>query len=208
MKQDFPRCLFVSYSLTSKEWDNALSRIEYEGPSFRILQPVVPPEPISSMNLNDAVITKALALFESKPEACLVEHSSFEVQALGGFPGAFWTVKRTAPKSEYYCEVLRNAANRNVQLTYAIAYVSFEGEGVYVAQSTIYGTLSDEPRGNDYCYHDNIFVPRGSELTLGEMSNEERNRYSVYESTIRNLLAGRTSYFARSEFPQRQASLV
>lgn len=90
------------------------------------------------------------------PDAAYADNRDKLLAALGGVPKAGWTARFRCVMS------LANPA----------------GEIVATAEGTVEGTIVPESRGEGGFGYDPIFLPKGSERTLAELSAEEKNALS------------------------------
>lgn len=109
--------------------------------------------------------------------AVLVEDTSLELAALGGFPGPLvrWLMDAAGPAS--LARILDGFADRSA--TAHCVVVLFDGEHEWVGEGRVAGTIADAPRGESGFGWDVVFVPdSGDGRTYAEMAPEEKNSVS------------------------------
>jgi XTP/dITP diphosphohydrolase len=127
---------------------------------------------------------------------CLGDDSGLEVEALGGRPGVktrrYATPKAGQSQDQANIEKLlselqgKSASERQARF---VATLSLVIEGVSISATGILeGTIAESPRGTHGFGYDPIFIPKGSQLTLAEMSTHEKNSISHRGRALSELL--------------------
>jgi XTP/dITP diphosphohydrolase len=127
---------------------------------------------------------------------CLGDDSGLEVQALGGRPGVR-TRRYSSPKEgqsqdqaniEKLLSELQGKTGSERQARF-VATLSLVIEGVSIsATGVLEGTIADSPRGTHGFGYDPVFIPKGSQLTLAEMSTQDKNSISHRGRALSELL--------------------
>ncbi|MFZ9595486.1 MAG: RdgB/HAM1 family non-canonical purine NTP pyrophosphatase [Bdellovibrionia bacterium] len=140
-------------------------------------------------------IAKARLANQCSHYPSLADDSGLEVMALEGRPGV--KSHRYAPakpfKSQDEANVdlllseLKNASSRQARFVCTVALVV---EGILIhAQGILDGQIATAPRGLHGFGYDPIFIPNGSDKTLAEMTDEEKNKISHRKHALENLMA-------------------
>lgn len=124
----------------------------------------------------------------------LGDDSGLEVAALDGRPGVR-TRRYASPKPgqsqdqaniEKLLSELHGKSNRQARF---VATLSLVIEGVsFSATGVLEGTIAEGPRGAGGFGYDPIFIPKGSQLTLAEMSATEKNSISHRGRAVQELM--------------------
>lgn len=137
------------------------------------------PEPFNSLEANAR--EKARVIYEATGMPCFSEDTGLEVEALNGAPGV---------KSARYAGEDRNFENNIDKLLGELApqagrkarfrtVICLVWEGHYhYFEGICEGEILPERRGQSGFGYDPVFRPEGSTLSFGEMSLEEKNRFS------------------------------
>lgn len=116
----------------------------------------------------------------------LVEDTSLELAALGGFPGPLvrWLLQAAGPAA--IPKMLSGFGN--FQAVARTAAVTFDGQHQVVGLGEVAGHIVPSPRGNQGFGWDVVFAPEaGGGRTYAEMSPEEKNRCSHRAQAFRAL---------------------
>ncbi|MCD6474324.1 MAG: XTP/dITP diphosphatase [Thermoplasmata archaeon] len=103
-----------------------------------------------------------------------LEDSGLFIDALKGFPGVYSAYVFKTIGNDGILKLMEGKKERKAYFKAVIAY--YDGS-VHIFQGICYGEIAMEKRGEGFGY-DPIFVPEGSKKTFGEMSKEEKNKYS------------------------------
>lgn len=107
---------------------------------------------------------------------CISQDSGFWIEALNGFPRAFVNFSLDTLGLDGMLKLMEGKENRNCKFTECLSY--YDGEKLYQFMGEHPGVLSKEILGNDsekkwsdLWY---IFKPQGYDITLAQMTDEER----------------------------------
>ena len=107
---------------------------------------------------------------------CISQDSGFWIEALNGFPRAFVNFSLDTLGIDGMLKLMEGKENRNCKFTECLSY--YDGENLYQFMGEHPGVLSNEVLGNDsdkkwsdLWY---IFKPQGYNVTLAQMTEEER----------------------------------
>ena len=107
----------------------------------------------------------------------MVEDTSLYLDCMNGLPGPLikWFMKTIGNDGLYKLAI--SYENFGVTAEVIIGYMD-ESSKVYYFKGSLKGTVV-EPRGENGFSWDPIFLPKGSDKTLGEMASEEKNSMSM-----------------------------
>jgi XTP/dITP diphosphohydrolase len=140
---------------------------------------------------NALLKARAVAAFTGLP--AVADDSGLCVDALNGMPGvlsARWSGRHGDDDANLRL-VLGQIADvppgeRGAHFTCVAALVLPSGEE-RLTEGTVYGQLTDAPRGSNGFGYDPIFVPDGFELTTAQMSADEKDKISHRGQALRAL---------------------
>jgi XTP/dITP diphosphohydrolase len=123
----------------------------------------------------------------------LADDSGLEVEALGGKPGVrshrYASPKAGLTQDEANTQLMLKeltGKSRAAQFTCTLAFLV---EGILMhSTGTLEGTIAEAPRGTHGFGYDPIFIPKGSTLTLAEMTQAEKNAISHRAVALRLLM--------------------
>ena len=127
-------------------------------------------------------VKKAKEIAELSGCCALADDSGICVDALDGAPGIYSARfcghhGDDEANNRLLLEKLEGRADRGAHYTCAIALVYPDGRQV-CAEGYMYGTITEDSRGERGFGYDLIFVPEGDTRTVAEMSDEEKNAIS------------------------------
>ncbi|TEY04040.1 RdgB/HAM1 family non-canonical purine NTP pyrophosphatase [Campylobacter sp. US33a] len=168
---------------------------EFEVYAFdEILKPFEIEEYGTSFKQN--ALIKARAVFDALNERqkneffVLSDDSGICVDILGGKPGIYSA--RFSGKGDDKSnrdELVRQMKEKGYKESKAhymaaIAMVAFAGE--FSAHGSMHGRVIDEERGENGFGYDSLFIPKGFDKTLAELSNDEKNQISHRFKALQN----------------------
>ena len=135
---------------------------------------------------------KAREIAEIAGAAALADDSGICVHALGGAPGIFSARYsgghgNDEDNNNLVLKNLQDKEDKSAHYTCAMSLVYPDGKHVF-AEGYMYGTITDNPRGERGFGYDPIFIPDGETRTVAEMTDEEKNKISHRANALRLLL--------------------
>lgn len=138
---------------------------------------------------------KARELCELSGEACLADDSGISVDALGGAPGIYSARFASMDggnaddeaNNDLLLEKLKGKTDRRAHYTSAMAIAYPDGSEV-TAEGYMYGEILTERHGNGGFGYDPLFRPDGYTVSVGEITDEEKNRISHRHNALEELL--------------------
>lgn len=128
-------------------------------------------EEIQSLDLREIIEHKARTAFTQLQRPVVVEDTKLSFRVLGALPGPFIKWFREEIGDAGLCKLLDGYDDRTAFAGAAIAY--FDGHELEIFEREYEGTITAEPRGTSGYGWNKIFVPKGADRTLGEMTDEE-----------------------------------
>ncbi|MEO8584060.1 MAG: RdgB/HAM1 family non-canonical purine NTP pyrophosphatase [Flavitalea sp.] len=147
------------------------------------------PEPYETLQENAS--EKSSTIFALTGMSCFSEDSGLEVYALNALPGV-----HSARYAGDHCSDRDNIDKLLLSLTgihermarFRTIISLIWGGKEYFFEGTCRGYISKEKRGTNGFGYDPVFVPAGSELTFGQMTLEEKNRFSHRKKAAEGLV--------------------
>jgi XTP/dITP diphosphohydrolase len=125
----------------------------------------------------------------------IADDSGLEVAVLQGRPGVY-TARYAGADTKYEEKIRRllaevedsNSENRSARFVAHIAFASPSGDVVFEAEGVCEGSIAHRPRGANGFGYDPIFLPRGYDLTFGELSDEVKSEISHRARATRKIM--------------------
>ena len=137
---------------------------------------------------------KAAAASRATGLAALADDSGLAIDALDGAPGIYsarWAMgKNFAPAFAKIERLLheKGHAPTGARAAFVAALALVLPDGTHVeAEGRVEGTLVFPPRGTNGFGYDPLFIPESETRTFGEMTGEEKARFSHRARAIKNL---------------------
>ena len=125
---------------------------------------------IQSTDLVEIITHKAKQAYEQAQRPVIVEDTRLSFNALGGLPGPFVKWFLDTLGDEGLCRLLDSYDDRSAVAGAAMAY--YDGSLLEVFEKELPGTIADKPKGSNGFGWNRIFIPAGSTITLGEMTDD------------------------------------
>ncbi|HMO33154.1 MAG TPA: RdgB/HAM1 family non-canonical purine NTP pyrophosphatase [Lacibacter sp.] len=147
------------------------------------------PEPYDTLEENSR--TKARTIFAITGKDCFAEDTGLEVAALNGAPGVKSARYDGEPPNDArnMARLLTNleAANNRAARFRTVLTLIRNGEE-FQFEGICEGQIVQQPAGTNGFGYDPVFQPTGSTRTFGEMSLEEKNRFSHRKKAVAALV--------------------
>ena len=160
------------------------------------------PGKLAFVETHDTYLENAAAKARLANQGChypsLADDTGLEVEALGGAPGVRTHRYATLPANERsksaqdeanvkkLLDELKGKSSRTARFVTTLTLIV---EGLLVhATGVLEGTIAEAPRGTEGFGYDPIFIPKGSQKTLAEMTVTEKNSISHRALAAQNLM--------------------
>ena len=134
------------------------------------------PEP-QTTDVSDVAKIKAIRAYELIGQACLVDDTGLTIHAWGELPGALIRWFEDNVGNEGILKMLGTNTLRNATVATALGYCDENGVKVFVGK--VEGLIADLPRGSNGFGYDSIFIPDGQSKTFAEMTDAEKDIFSM-----------------------------
>ena len=123
---------------------------------------------IQSLDAVEVVSAKAWAAYQQLGQPVIVEDTSLVIYAMGRLPGTFikWFLDELGP--EKLCRLADTDPDRRATASAIFAY--YDGVSLRTFEGSSDGSIATQPRGTSGFGWNVVFVPDGSQQTLGEMN--------------------------------------
>ena len=147
--------------------------------------------PETGTTLDENSRQKAEYIWNRKKTLCFADDTGLEITALDGAPGVYSAryageSKDSEANMQKVLTELKGKADRSAAFRTVITLIDEEGRHTF--EGILKGTIIEEKRGKEGFGYDPIFQPEGYDITLAEMSMEEKNRISHRGQAIRRLV--------------------
>lgn len=135
----------------------------------------------TGITLHENALIKASYIWERTNKPCFADDTGLEIDALGGRPGVY-SARYAGENCSFSDNVnkvlkeLEGVLERVARFKTVIAYIN-KGK-IYYFEGSVEGQIIEEPKGDKGFGYDPVFLPVGSELTMAQMSEKEKNKIS------------------------------
>jgi len=130
-------------------------------------------------------LIKARTIYEKLDEDYLVisDDSGISLSVLDGAPGIYsarYAGVGVTDKENLYklIEAVKEKGLKSTPAYYTAAIAIISKYGEYVVHGWMHGDVIDESRGDKGFGYDGMFIPKGYELTLGELDDDVKSKIS------------------------------
>jgi len=162
---------------TSNEHKFEEARVALRGFAISLKRLPAKGSELQSDDLAEIARWSATETYSKEVRPLFVEDTGLFVRALNGFPGPYASYVNRTLGPESLIALLEGAKSRRAEFVSAVAYCSGRSE-VKVFTGRLRGRISYAPRGVNGFGFDPVFAPIGSEITLAEMSLEQKGAVS------------------------------
>ena len=120
----------------------------------------------------------------------LADDSGLCIEALNGAPGLYSAryAGTQDEKIERILSEMKGASNRKAKFVCCMTLVDGNGETVHSCLGECHGQIIEERKGANGFGYDPIFLPDGYNITMAEMSEEEKNTISHRGNALNKML--------------------
>lgn len=126
---------------------------------------------IQSLDPREVVSAKAKAAYEQIGRPVIVEDTSLVVSVMGRLPGTLikWFLEEIG--TEGLCNLADSDPERSARASAIFVY--FDGNKAKFFEGGLDGKIAEVPRGSADFGWNPVFIPEGSNQTLGEMTEQD-----------------------------------
>lgn len=140
---------------------------------------------VQSLDAVEVATKKAKAYFAALKKPIFIEDISLSFSALKGLPGTYINDFLKILGNEGLIDLLKGKKGRKAVAQATVVYVGARGkEKVFIGQ--VRGAIAKKSKGEGFGW-DPIFIPEGEGRTFGEMSLEEKNKFSMRARALKKL---------------------
>lgn len=134
---------------------------------------------------------KALAAWEISHAWTLADDSGLCIDALGGKPGIYSARYADTPQNRInrVLKELEGVQNRKARFVCAMTLVSPQGDIAYACKGTCEGSIAEEQFGANGFGYDPIFTLNGTNKTMAELSDYEKNQISHRANALKQVIS-------------------
>ncbi len=123
---------------------------------------------------------KARAAWEMSKTWSLADDSGLCIDALGGKPGIYSARYADTPQTriDRVLKELDGVQDRAAHFECAMTLINPEGEVAFACKGICEGSIIEEQRGGHGFGYDPIFLLKGSDKTIAELPDDEKNKIS------------------------------
>lgn len=120
----------------------------------------------------------------------LADDSGLCVEALNGEPGIHSARYENTPQKriDKLLENIKNSKNRKAKFVCAMTLLSANGEILFRTRGECHGKITEKQAGQNGFGYDPIFQPDGYDITMAEMSEDEKNQISHRSRALKQVL--------------------
>ncbi|TLD81274.1 RdgB/HAM1 family non-canonical purine NTP pyrophosphatase [Helicobacter sp. MIT 11-5569] len=148
-------------------------------------------------NFKENALIKSKAVFEALKnkgilkcdDIVLSDDSGICVDALGGKPGihsARYSGGNAVDNLNLLCAEVAKLPHKTSNAHYCACIGISSAQGDFSAHGFMYGRVISTPKGQNGFGYDPMFIPKGFEQTLAELSSEEKNAISHRTQALEN----------------------
>ena len=155
---------------------------------------ILPPEgfdPIESgKTFEENSYIKAKEAAKLSGNIALADDSGLCVEALNGEPGIYSARYAETPQKriDKLLDVLKNEKNRKAKFVCSMTLVSPDGKIIFQTRGECHGHIAQKQAGTNGFGYDPVFVPNGYNVTIAELSENEKNAISHRGNALRKVL--------------------
>ncbi|DAA95770.1 TPA: non-canonical purine NTP pyrophosphatase, RdgB/HAM1 family [Candidatus Gastranaerophilales bacterium HUM_9] len=133
---------------------------------------------------------KAKAAYDLNHRMSLADDSGLCIEALNGAPGLYSARYAGTQKAkiERVLKELEGKENRKAKFVCCMTLLDENGEVIHVSKGECHGKIMTKPSGSNGFGYDPIFRPDGYDVTIAQMSEDEKNAISHRGNAMRDMI--------------------
>ena len=133
---------------------------------------------------------KAKAAYDLSSSMSLADDSGLCIDALNGAPGLYSAryAGTQQAKIERVLSELDGVENRKAKFVCCMTLLGEDGEVLHISKGECHGEIIKEAHGTNGFGYDPIFRPEGYDITIAQMSEDEKNAISHRGNALRDMI--------------------
>lgn len=133
---------------------------------------------------------KAKCAYDMSHSMSLADDSGLCIEALNGAPGLYSAryAGSQSAKIQRVLTELDGVENRKAKFVCCMTLLDENGEVLHVSKGECHGVIIKEPKGTNGFGYDPIFQPDGFDITIAQMSEDEKNKISHRGNALRDMI--------------------
>lgn len=140
---------------------------------------------VQSLDQSEVALKKAREYFRLHKKPIFIEDASVTISALGRLPGTLIDSFMSEIGNDGIIKILKGEKNRKATAEVSIVYIDKNNEKLFHGE--IKGEIAIKPKGNKGFGWDPIFIPDNQNKTFGEMTLQEKNKYSMRRKALKKM---------------------
>jgi len=175
------------YFITSNKGKFLETKEKLQPLGFSVIQKDLGYPEIQAESLEDVALQGIRHVQMNFTEPFMLEDAGLFIEALHGFPGVYSKYVFFTIGLPGILRLLSGVKERKAVFRSVYAYSNLEHKSI-IAVGECIGTIAPEQRGKNGFGYDPIFIPKGLRKTFGEMTTDEKNRYSHRSKALDKLI--------------------
>lgn len=128
---------------------------------------------VDEMQHHDPVaitMAKAQSAFEATGSPVVVNDSSWDIPAYGGFPGGYMKDVTTWFSTDDFIHLMKNKSDKRIILHETVVYTDGQNTEIFIYKKA--GKFIEKPRGNSLPTFARVLVMDGEDLTVSEVFDQ------------------------------------
>ena len=175
------------YFITSNKGKFVEAKEKLRPLGFLVIQKDIGYPEIQAESLEDVSLQGIRYVRMSFNKPFMLEDAGLFIETLHGFPGVYSKYVFFSIGLPGILQLLNEVKDRKAVFRSVYAY-SEPGHKPLISVGECNGTISTEQRGTNGFGYDPIFLPNDSQKTFGEMTIEEKSRYSHRSKALDKLI--------------------
>jgi XTP/dITP diphosphohydrolase len=180
-------CHKTLYFITSNKGKYFEAKEKLRPLGFSVIQKDLGYPEIQAESLKDVALQGITHVRMSFNKPFMLEDAGLFIKALHGFPGVYSKYVFFTIGLPGILQLLSEVKDRKAVFRSVYAYSEPEHKPI-IAVGECNGAISREQRGKNGFGYDPIFLPKGLRRTFGEMTTDEKNRYSHRSKALDKLI--------------------
>lgn len=124
-------------------------------------------------------------------EYTLADDSGLCVETLNGEPGIYSARYAETPQKriDKLLDAIKNSSNRDAKFVCAMTLINPEGDIEFTSRGECFGSIAETQSGKNGFGYDPIFLVKGTNKTMAEMTEEEKNKISHRSLALQKVLS-------------------